>query len=180
MSRNPFLTRLSKNKLHWNQKQKTMLQMSATFCIVTYHRTVSVLHTSCITETVHQTRNCQFIWHRRIGKCIPKTHSGTSSKNEMPGMFNNEQSLHLWERHPCTSTVWRQLKDWHEQVTTWCDLHGLLYSHRDIVFLLIQSNCIELQPLINILIWAAWLFDHLVQHTQATVSQQAMSASVKL
>jgi hypothetical protein len=64
------------------------------------------------------------------------------------------------KRHPCTSTVQRQLTDWREQVTTWRDLHGLLYNHSDIVCLLIQSNCIELRPSINILIWAAWLFDH--------------------
>jgi hypothetical protein len=63
------------------------------------------------------------------------------------------------KRHPCTSTVWRQLTDWREQVTTWRDLRGLLYSHSDTVCLLIQSNCIELQLSINILIWVAWLFD---------------------
>jgi hypothetical protein len=50
----------------------------------------------------------------------------------------------------CTSTIERQLTDWREQVTTWRDLHGVLYSHSDIVYLLIQSNCIELQPSINI------------------------------
>jgi hypothetical protein len=59
-------------------------------------------------------------------------------------VFDNEHSLHLWKRHPCTSTVERQLTDWREQVTTWRDLSGLLYSHSDIVRLLIQSNCIEL------------------------------------
>jgi hypothetical protein len=76
-------------------------------------------------------------------------------------MFDNEHSLHLWKRHPCTSTVWRQLTDWCEQVTTWRDLRGLLYSQSDTVCLLIHSNCIELKPSINILIWVAWLFDHL-------------------
>jgi hypothetical protein len=77
-------------------------------------------------------------------------------------VFNNEHSLHLWKRHPCISTVWRQLTDWREQVTTWRDLRGLLYSHSDIVCLLMQSNCIELQQSINILIWVAWHFDHCV------------------
>jgi hypothetical protein len=79
-------------------------------------------------------------------------------------VFDNEHSLHLWKRRPCTSTVWRQLTDWREQFTTWCDLRGLLYSHSDIVCLLIQSKFIELQPSICILIWVAWLFDHPV-HT---------------
>jgi hypothetical protein len=75
-------------------------------------------------------------------------------------VFDNGHSLHLWKRHTCTSTVERQLTDWCEQVTTWRDLRGLLYSHRDIMCLLIQSNCIEFQLSINILIWVAWLFDH--------------------
>jgi hypothetical protein len=44
----------------------------------------------------------------------------------------------------------------------WCDLIGLLYSHSDTVCLLIQSNCIELQPSVNILIRAVWFFDHYV------------------
>jgi hypothetical protein len=74
-------------------------------------------------------------------------------------VFDNEHSLHLWKWHPCTSTVERQLTDWREQVT-WRDLRGLFYSHSDIVCLLIHSNCIELQPSINIFRWVAWLFDH--------------------
>jgi hypothetical protein len=76
-------------------------------------------------------------------------------------VFDNEHSLHLWKRHPCTSTVWRQLTDWREQVTTWRDLRGLLYSHSDTVRVLIQSSCTELQPS-NILIWVVWLSDHSV------------------
>jgi hypothetical protein len=78
-------------------------------------------------------------------------------------VFDNEHSLYLWKRHPCTSTVERQLTDWHKQVTAWRDLHGLLCSHSDTVCLLIQSNCIELQPSINILMRVAWLFYHSVQ-----------------
>jgi hypothetical protein len=61
-------------------------------------------------------------------------------------VFVNEHSLHLWKRHPCTSTVERQLTDWREQVT---DLRGFLYSHS-----------IEFQSSTNILIWFEWLFDH--------------------
>jgi hypothetical protein len=55
-------------------------------------------------------------------------------------VFDSEHSLHWWKRHPCTSTVRRQLTDWREQVTTWRDLRGLSYSHSDIVFI----NPIEL------------------------------------
>jgi hypothetical protein len=72
-------------------------------------------------------------------------------------VFDNEHSLRLCKIHTCTSTVWRQITDWCEQVTTWRDLRGLLYSHSDTVCLLIQLNYTELQPLINILIWVAWL-----------------------
>jgi hypothetical protein len=34
--------------------------------------TVFVLHDSCVPETVHQMTHCRFVWHRKIGKCIPK------------------------------------------------------------------------------------------------------------
>jgi hypothetical protein len=77
-------------------------------------------------------------------------------------VFYNEHSLHLWKRHPCTSNAERQLTDWRKQVTTWHDLRGLLYSRSDIVRLIIQSNCTESKPSINILIWVAWLCDHSV------------------
>jgi hypothetical protein len=107
---------------------------------------------SCFTETVHRTRYCRFVWHRRIGKCIPKLILASLVRTRCQVVFDNEHSLHLWKRHPCNSTVERQLTDWRQQVTTWRD--------SDILCLLIQSNCIELKPSINILIWFAWLFEH--------------------
>jgi hypothetical protein len=61
-------------------------------------------------------------------------------------------------------TLWRQLTDWHEQVTTWRDLCGLLYNHSDIMCLEIELNCTELQLSTHILIWVAWLFDQPVPH----------------
>jgi hypothetical protein len=39
---------------------------------------------------------------------------------------------------------------------------GSCYSY--IVYLLIQPNCTELQPSMNILIWVEWLFDHSVYY----------------
>jgi hypothetical protein len=114
---------------------------------------------SYVTETVLQTRYCRFVWHKRIGKCIPKLILTSKVTTRCQVVFDNEHSLHLWRRCPCTSTIWRQLTDWCEQVT-WRDLRGFLYSHSDIVSLLIQSNCINLQPSINILIRVAWLLDH--------------------
>jgi hypothetical protein len=104
----------------------------------------------CVTETVHQTRYCRFVWHRRIGKCIPKLILASQVKTRFQVVFDNEHSLHLWKRHSCISTVERHLTNWHTQVTTWRDLRGLLYNHNDIVCLLIQSNCTELQPSIHI------------------------------
>jgi hypothetical protein len=82
---------LSKNKLHWNKNTK-----KSYIRVRNVHRVQRCMHSlfsfvwckllksSCVMETVHQTRYCRFVWHRRIGKCIPKTHSGKLSKNEMP------------------------------------------------------------------------------------------------
>jgi hypothetical protein len=52
--------------------------------------------------------------------------------------------------------------NWRASYMTWSA--WALHSHSHIVFLLIQSNCIQLQQWINILIWVVWLFYHPV-HT---------------
>jgi hypothetical protein len=39
-------------------------------------------------------------------------------------------------------------------------MHGLMYIVTAILCLLIQLNCIKLQPSLNILIWVVWLFYH--------------------
>jgi hypothetical protein len=57
-----------------------------------------------------------FFWHRRIGKCILKIILVSYVRTRCQVVFKIEHSLHLWKRHPCTSTVWRQLTDWREQV----------------------------------------------------------------
>jgi hypothetical protein len=133
-------------------------------CIHSFpHVWYNPVKSSCVTETVHQTKYCRFVWHRRIGKCIPKLILASQVRTRCQVAFDNEHSLRLWKRHPCTSTDWRQLTDWREQVTAWCDLLGLLYSHSDIVLSLIQSDCTELQPSINILTLVTWLFDHHVE-----------------
>jgi hypothetical protein len=119
-----------------------------------------------------------FFWHRRIGKCISKLILASYVRTRCQVVFNNEHSLHLWKRHPCTSTIERQLTDWSEQVTTWRDLRALLYSHSDIVCLLIQTNCIELQPSINILIWVTWFFDHPVLISHRNLKWKAQNLSV--
>jgi hypothetical protein len=128
----------------------------------TLYRVIEESRNPFLTHTVHQTRYCRFVWHRKIGKCIPKLILESWVRTRCQVVFDNEHSLHLRIGHPCTSTVERQLTDWRGQVTTWRDLRGLLYSHSDIVCLLIQSNCTELQSSINILMWVAWLSDHSV------------------
>jgi hypothetical protein len=75
-------------------------------------------------------------------------------------VFDNEHSLHLWKRYPCTSTVWKTTDGLARAGCNMTWPAWTLVSHSDIVCLLIQSNCIELQPSINVLIWVAWLFDH--------------------
>jgi hypothetical protein len=140
--------------------------MSTAFSDACFHCSSHVwcnpVKSSCVTETVRQTRHCQFVWHRKIGKCVPKLILTSYVRTRCQVVFDNEHSLYLWKRHPCTLTVWRRLTDWREQVTTWRGLRGFLYSHSYIVCLLIQTNCIELQQSICILIWVAWLFDHSV------------------
>jgi hypothetical protein len=85
-------------------------------------------------------------------RMYPVNHSDKLSKNKMPGSVRQWTLVPLVKKTSLHFTVWRQLTGWREQVTTWRDLRGLLYSHSDIVYLLIQSNCIGLQPSINILI----------------------------
>jgi hypothetical protein len=119
--------------LHWNQKTKSNVVLRVGNVHRVQRCTYSLFSSClmqpsqefCVTETVHQTRYCKFVWHRRIEKCIPKLFLASQV------VVGNEHSLHLWKRHPCTSNVERQLTDWREQVTTWRDLHGLLYSNSD-------------------------------------------------
>jgi hypothetical protein len=132
-------------------------------CIHYFPRVLcNLVKSFCVIETAHQTIHWRFVWHRRVGKCIPKLILASYVRTRRQVVFDNEHSLHLWKRHPCTSNAWRQLLDWREQVTTWRDVGGLLYRHNNIVCSLIQSNCIELQPSITILIWVAWLLDQAV------------------
>jgi hypothetical protein len=155
----------------WKQKVMLyqLLEMSTAFSdayISSFpHVWCSPVKSSCVMETVHQTRYCRFFWHRRAGKCIPKLILTSQIRTSYQVVFDNEHSLHLWKRHPCTSAVEIQLTDCHEQVTTWRNLRRLLYSCSSIVRLLIQSNCFELQPSMHFL-WVAWLFDRPVLQRQ--------------
>jgi hypothetical protein len=70
----------SKTKLHSNQKTKNnvilLLEMSTAFSDAFIHSFphdwCNPVKSSCVAETVHQTRYCRFVWHGKIGKCVPK------------------------------------------------------------------------------------------------------------
>jgi hypothetical protein len=82
-SRNPFLTHVVFVKKYITLKaenKKTMLYLVletstavSDACIHSFtHVWCNPVKSSCVMETVHQTGYCRFVWHRRIGKCIPK------------------------------------------------------------------------------------------------------------
>jgi hypothetical protein len=125
-------------------------------------RTFCVLHVSCVTEMGHMTRYCRPVWHRRIEKRVPELTVASWVRKTCQTLFDDEASLHLWKRHPWLWTVWRKLTDWREQVATWRDKLGPLYSHGDAVCLLIQLNCFAFQTKIYILTVIAWLFGHYI------------------
>jgi hypothetical protein len=142
-SRSPFLARvLFVKKIHWNQKTKNNVVLNVEN-VHSVQRCMHSLFSSCFMqpgeellqwpETVHQTRYCRFVWHRTIGKCIPKLILASWVRTRCQVVFDNEHAFHLWKRHPCTSAVERQLMGWREQFTTWRDLRGLLYNQSNIV-----------------------------------------------
>jgi hypothetical protein len=53
------------------------------------------LSASCVTETIHQMRYCRFVWHRRIGKCVPKLILASKVRTRCQVVFDNEYLLHL-------------------------------------------------------------------------------------
>lgn len=59
-------------------------------------------------------------------------------------MFDYGHLLHFEKIYPSTLTVWRQVMEWCMQVTAWCGLYDLLYSHSEILCLLIKFNCIKM------------------------------------
>jgi hypothetical protein len=132
---------------------------------------------SCDRKQFTRRGNVGLIGTGELGN-IPEHILASEVRTRCQVVFDNEQSLHLWKIHPCTSTVWRQLTDWREQVTTWRDLRGLLYSHRDTVCVLIQSNCIKLQPSVNVLMWTARLFSHHVYLRTSDLNPLSLRACV--
>jgi hypothetical protein len=138
-SRNPFLTHVlfAKNKLHWNQRGKKQCYIKCRKCVP---RSVSSLNTEGRPE--------------RFLSCTLPVSWKRFTRRDTVDLFGTGESGNV-----SLNSFW-QLTDLREQIAIWRDLRRFLYSHSDIVCLLIQSNCIELQPSINILIWVAWLFKH--------------------
>jgi hypothetical protein len=136
---------LAQNNLYWNYKKE---YSKCWKCPPRSARCVGSLFSSCLLQPAEQFTRQHILsvcLAQENRKMYPHTHSGRLSKNEMPGNFRHwalvvlvveKASLHL--------TVQRQQTDWREQVTTWRDLRGFLYSHKDIVCLLTQMNCIEI------------------------------------
>jgi hypothetical protein len=75
---------------------------------------------SCVTETVHQTRRCRSVWHRRTGKGVPNLI--LTSSVTMPSEVVLKHNWRTGEACVGSCTVKTTLR------------------------LLIQSNCTELQP----------------------------------
>jgi hypothetical protein len=65
----------------------------------------------------------------------------------MPGSVPQWTIFALVKKTSLHFDCWKTTDGLARQVTTWRDLRGLLYSHSDIVCLLIQSNCIELHTI---------------------------------
>jgi hypothetical protein len=162
----PDMFCLLKNKLHLNWKRKTMLcyvlEMFTAFsdaCIHCFPHVRCVWYnpvkSPCVTEMVHQ--YCRSIWHKRIGKSISELILASSVRTTMNTYWE------LWKRHPCTSTIWRQLIGWSEQVTTCCDLYSHTYT--------VSVNPIELYWIATISKYAVrvlWLFDHRIEPNRST------------
>jgi hypothetical protein len=90
----------------------------------------------------------------------PFSHFGKFRKNEMPGSVRQWTLVALVRKTSLHFDCWKTTDGLERAGYNIYDLRGLLYSHSGIVCLLIQSNCIELQPSTKILIWVAWLSDH--------------------
>jgi hypothetical protein len=173
-SRNPFLAYVVWKK-HWNQKTEKKCHIKCWVCpehnkVWRISSKLSSLNTegrskqflSCllrVTEKVHHTRYRRSVWHWRIGKCIRKLILASYVRTKCQVVLDIE--------HACTCekeiTALQLLKD------NWRTVASRLQREvtrmgccivSDMVCSLIQSNCTELQPTINILLWVAWLFDH--------------------
>jgi hypothetical protein len=69
-----------------------------------------------------------------MGKCVPELILASYVSTCCQVECDNEHSLHMWKRHPCTSTVSRHLTDLRERFKTRHDLRGILQSKRYGVF----------------------------------------------
>ena len=58
--------------LSWTEWRVWEILSTSSLNTEVYIRMLFVLHSSSVREVVQQMRHCQFVWHRRIEKCIFK------------------------------------------------------------------------------------------------------------
>jgi hypothetical protein len=91
---------MSESKFHCN-KNRVMLSVG------NVHRVQRCMHSQfssclmqpreefCVTETVHEMGYYLFVWHKRIGKCIPKLIPSSYVRTRCQTVFDSEHSLRL-------------------------------------------------------------------------------------
>jgi hypothetical protein len=85
----------------------------------------------------------------------PYIHSGKLYKNEIASSVRQWTLVALVKKTSLHCECWKTADGLTRAGYNMMSLLGLLYSHSDFVFF-IQSNCIELQPSIHILIWVTF------------------------
>jgi hypothetical protein len=80
-------------KLYCKCRTRSVPHVLKTFLRIRRYERVRFLHSSCISETVHQTRYCPFVWHWELGN-ISKNSFRQDVRTRCQAVFDNEQSLH--------------------------------------------------------------------------------------
>jgi hypothetical protein len=164
-SRDPFLTYVLfvKNKSYWNQKTKNSAIVSVPdFRRVVCHCLQGTISLPRASEGVHHTRYCRIVWHSRTGKCNAELIVGSWARARRQAAFGSGQPLYcqkdvLLLAPFADSWLTGSSRLQHDVTCVGC----CTYSHSDdMVCLVRQSNCSELQLSIGTLIWDAWRFDN--------------------
>jgi hypothetical protein len=154
--RNPFLTHvLSVEK---NRATKTMSSVGNVHRI---RQCVRSLFSSCLMQPIDECVQ----WRKRFSRraledremhCL--TPSNMLNKNEVQGNVRQRTLVALVKNASLHVDCWKTADglEWAGYDVTW--RAWALYRHSDIECLLMESNCTELQPSINIWTWVAWLF----------------------
>jgi hypothetical protein len=168
---------ICQNKLHWNQKKHSHIKwwkcapLPATR-VFTLFLMYDANWWRVFTVTPFTMRDTVDFFEQDSQETCPWIHSGKLNKNKMPSSVAQWKLLATVKNTSLHLTLSRQLTDWRKQVTTWRYLRGLLLSDRDIVCLLIQLNCNELQPSKNILMRDGWISITLYKFTKPYKTNQ--------